>query len=137
MGSFSTYSIYKDLEMKKTFLSISSAVVIAFCFAGCYSLNLTGTPAGEPISLSNKPDGQIVKHFSMTKTVHHLIAGLVTLNDINVAQDIDNEVRSDGGTHAVNVKITYNMPFIYGLVNIVTFNIYNPFEVTVEGDIVK
>ncbi len=121
----------------KSVLAISCAFLIATSLSGCFSMNLTATPASEAISLSNKPEGTIIKHFVITKTIHHLIYGLITLNDAQLGQEIDDEIKADGGTSAVNVKVSYDLPFIYGLVNLITFEIYNPFELTVEGDVVK
>jgi hypothetical protein len=100
-------------------------------------MNLTATPADHPVSLSNQPQGNIVKHFTINTTIHHLIAGLITLNKADLAKEIDDEIKADGGTGAVNVKVSYEMPFIYGFVNYITLDIYTPFELTVEGDVVK
>jgi hypothetical protein len=100
-------------------------------------MNLSATPSEYNISMSNQPKGEIIKHFTISRTVHHLIDGLVTLNDVNLNQELADEIKADGGTHIVNLKVNYNMPFIYGLVNLITWDLYSPFELNVEGDVVK
>ena len=112
-------------------------VLVASILSGCYTVNVIGTPANETLSLSNQPSGTLVKHFSTSMWVHHIIAGLVPLNDPDVAKILSDEVKASGGTRAVNIKINYQMTFVNGLCNIITFQIYNPCTLTIEGDIVK
>ena len=119
----------------KTIITLLCALLIIVTVSGCYTLNLKSSPTNHPISLSNMPKGSIIKHFTITKNVAHLILGLVTLNDIDVAKAISDEVEAAGGTEAINVKVTYQMTFIDGLLNVITFNIYNPFTLEIEGDV--
>jgi hypothetical protein len=112
-----------------------SLVIIAFVLGGCYTLNLKSSPTNHPISLSNMPKGSIIKHFTISKNVGHLIFGLVTLDDIDVAKSIGDEVEAAGGTEAINVKITYQATFINGFLNVITFGIYNPFTLEIDGDV--
>ena len=112
-------------------------LILAVSFSGCYTLNAIGTPADPTLSMSNHPSGTMVKHFSVTMKVHHLIYGLVTLGDPAVATALADEVKSSGGTTATNIKIHYEMTFVDGLINFITFAIYNPFTLTVEGDVIK
>lgn len=112
-------------------------VILAVAISGCYTVNVIGTPADQPLSLSNQPSGTLVKHFSTSVWVHHLIAGLVPLNDPDVAKILSDEVKASGGTHAVNIKVNYQMTFVNGLLNVITWEIYNPFTLTIEGDVVK
>jgi hypothetical protein len=111
--------------------------VFAVAISGCYTVNVIGTPADQTLSLSNHPSGTLVKHFSTSMWVHHLIAGLVPLNDPDVAKILSDEVKAAGGTHAVNIKVNYQMTFVNGLLNLITWEIYNPFTLTIEGDVVK
>jgi hypothetical protein len=105
--------------------------------SGCYTVNGIGTPADATISMSNHPTGAVIKHFTITSKVHHLIYGLVTLNDPEIAKTVSDEVKAAGGTSAINVRFRYEMTFVDGLVNTITFAVYNPFTLTVEGDVVK
>ena len=57
--------------------------------------------------------------------------------DPDVAKILSDEVKAAGGTHAVNVKVNYQATFVNGLLNIITASIYNPFTLTIEGDVVK
>jgi hypothetical protein len=126
----------KEIRMKQgaILLLMLALVVVA---SGCYTVNVIGTPADQALSLSNHPSGTLVKHFSTSIWVHHIIAGLVPLNDPDVAKILSDEVKASGGTHAVNIKVNYQMTFVNGLLNVITFQIYNPCTLTIEGDVVK
>ncbi len=104
---------------------------------GCYSVNISASSGEHPISMSYQPEGDIIKQFEIERTVHHLIGGLVTLNDVNISHAIDEEIKAAGGSRAVNVKIKYSMPIGYAFISYITFSIYNPFLVEITGDIVK
>ena len=114
-------------------------VVLAFVVtaSGCYTLNAIGTPADQTLSLSNHPAGSVVKHFSTTMKVNHCIYGLVTPSNPEVAKAISDEVKAAGGTSAINVKMSYEATFVDGLINLITFGIYNPFTLIIEGDVIK
>lgn len=112
-------------------------VLVASVLSGCYTVNVIGTPADQALSLSNQPSGTLVRHFSTSIWVHHLIWGLVPLNDPDVAKILSDEVKASGGTHAVNIKVNYQATFINGLLNLITWQLYNPFTLTIEGDVVK
>lgn len=112
-------------------------ISLIFILAGCFTLNVVGTPADVPFSLSNHPAGTVVKSFSKTLKVHHFVYGLVTPFDPTVAKAIADEVKAAGGTHAINVKIRYQMTFLDGLINVITFGTYVPFTLTIEGDVVR
>ena len=111
--------------------------IIVVTVGGCYTLNAIGTPADQTFSLSNQPPGSVIKHFSTTMKVNHFIYGLVTPSDPDVAKAISDEVKSAAGTTAINVKVHYEMTFVDGLINTITFGIYNPFTLIIEGDITK
>ncbi len=120
------------------FIAVIAVLVLCVVgFSGCYTLNAIGTPSDTTISMSNQPAGTMIKHFSLSMKVHHLIYGLVTLNDPEIAKAVTDEVKSAGGVRAVNVKITYQMTFVDGLVNMITFSVYNPMTMVLEGDVVK
>ena len=117
---------------------IITLTVICFMtitLGSCYTLNLKSSPNEHPISLSNMPKGKVIKHFSLSHNVGHLILGLITLNDIDVSKEISDEVEAAGGAEAINVKVTYQMTFVNGLLNAITIGIYNPFTLDIEGDI--
>jgi hypothetical protein len=118
-------------------LFVSFVIVCAITISGCYTLNAVGTPADPTFSMSNNPSGSVVKHFSTTMTVHHFIFGLVVGSDPEVARALSDEVKASGGSGAINVKLHYQMTFVNGLVNTITFGIYNPFTLTIEGDVTK
>ncbi len=70
-------------------------------------------------------------------TVHHFIFGLVTASDPEVAKALSDEVKTAGGSNAINVKINYQMTFVNGLLNAITVGIYNPFTLTIDSDVIK
>jgi hypothetical protein len=111
--------------------------ICAVAISGCYTLNAIGTPGDATLSMSNVPTGTVLNHFTVTMKVHHFIYGLVTAADPDVAKALSNEVKSAGGVSAINVKVHYQETFVDGLVNIITFGVYNPFTLTVEGDVIK
>lgn len=112
-------------------------IVLAMGTSGCYTLNAIGTPSDATLSMSNKPGGTMVKHFMSTMKVHHAIYGLVAFGEPDIAKALSDEIKVGGGTNAINIKFQYQMTFVDGLINAITFGIYNPFTLTIEGDIVK
>ena len=112
-------------------------IIFALFLHGCYTLNQVGTPTSERIDIISSDNPQVVEHFTRTKKVHHFVYGLVSPDDVGLEKLISNEVQMKGGTRVVNLKIKYQSTFIDGLVNGLTFGIYNPFTLTVEGDVVK
>ncbi|MFZ0456406.1 MAG: hypothetical protein WAM24_21840 [Ignavibacteriaceae bacterium] len=123
--------------MKIKYFLFAFIITIAFISSGCYTLNAVATPTSQILSMSNTPNGDIIKHFTTSMTVHHLIFGLVTISDPEVAKALTDEVKAAGGNGAINIKIHYQMTFVNGLLNAITAGIYNPFTLTIEGDVTK
>ncbi len=110
-----------------------ATVFAAASLTGCYTLNVRvddffGNPA---------PNAEVIKSFQVQLKVHHLIAGLVTLNNPEVKAAIDREVKGAGGTSARNVKLTHQEEFLDGLLGAITYSIYTPTTITITGDVVK
>ncbi|MCH7681645.1 hypothetical protein IID10_20155 [candidate division KSB1 bacterium] len=112
-------------------------IVFALLLHGCYTLNQVGTPISERIDVISTDNPQVSEHFVRTKKIHHFVYGLVSPDDAGIEKLISNEVQLKGGTRAVNLKIKYQSTFVDGLVSALTFGLYNPFTLRVEGDIVK
>jgi hypothetical protein len=104
---------------------------------GCYTLATVNSPTEQGIEMSNAKKATTTAHFQRSEWVNHFIFGLVTSTKPDMTKMIANEVQMKGGKSAVNVTITYEATFVQGLLNIVTFGIYNPFTLTIEGDVVK
>jgi hypothetical protein len=104
---------------------------------GCYTLNQVGSSVDEAIEITNTENATPIKHFSRTKTVNHFVYGLVSPDDAGIEKIVADAVKQNGGTRAVNVKLKYQQTFINGLVGGLTFGIYTPFTLTIEGDVVK
>ena len=122
--------------MKRNFLVVFALVVLVVFSQGCYTMHQVGTASTEGIEITNMEKASSMGQFSSQKWVHHFIFGLVSPADAGAEKLISEAVRSKGGTRAVNVKMQYQMSFLNGLLNLITFGIYSPFTLTVEGDIV-
>jgi len=112
-------------------------IAVVLIFPACYTLETVNSSTDVPVQLSNANNQAIIGHFEHSMWIHHFIVGLVNASDPDVSKMIANQVKLKGGTAAVNVKITYQMSFVNGLLNMITFEIYNPFTLTIEGDVVK
>ena len=99
-------------------------------------MHQVGTASKEGIEITNMEKASSMGQFSSKKWVHHFIFGLVSPDDVGVEKLISEAVQSKGGTRAVNVKMQYQMSFVNGLLNVITFGIYSPFTLIVEGDVV-
>ena len=108
-----------------------------FFFTGCYTLNQVGEPVDHGIEITNMEKTTPVSHFQREVIIDHFIWGLVSPANAEVEKLISQEVEKAGGVRAVNIRMKYQMTFLNGLLNTITFGIYNPFTLTVEGDIVK
>ncbi len=118
-------------------LLVCMLMLLVLFTQACYSLKQVGSPTQESIEITNAENATAVSHFKKTKTIHHFIGGLVSPDDVGIEKLVSDAVQLEGGTGAVNVRIKYQMTFVNGLVNLITFGIYNPFTLTVEGDVVK
>lgn len=118
-------------------LIVLSIVAILASMPGCYTLNQVGTPVEEAIELTNAQNATVISHFVRTKKMNHFIYGLVSPDDAGIEKMVSDAVKTAGGTKAVNVRIKYQMNFVDGLVGSLTFGIYTPFTLTIEGDVAK
>jgi len=108
-----------------------------FLLTGCYTLNQVGGPTDEAIEITNSEKAVPISHFVCDETVNHFIFGLVSPGDAEVEKLISQEIKKAGGTRAVNVSMKYQSTFLGGLIGIITFSIYHPYTLTIEGDVVK
>ena len=122
-------------KLPLTVLSMSLALTL-LC-AGCFTFNQIGIPGETPIEITNSEGKTAVTHFNKSKKVNHFLWGLVSPDNAGVEQLISDEVRANGGSKAVNVKMKYQHTFVDGLLRIITFGIYSPFTLKVEGDVVR
>ncbi len=119
--------------------NIINLLIIAalFLLTGCYTLNQIGAPTDEAIEITNSEKADPVSHFVRDETVNHYIFGLVSPGDAEVEKFISQEIKRYGGTRAVNIRMKYQQTFVNGLIGLLTLGIYNPFSLTIEGDVVK
>lgn len=119
-------------------LKIFSVLLMGlFLLTGCYTLNQVGEPVNQGIEITNMEKATPVSHFEREITINHFIYGLVSPGNAEVEQTIAQEVQRIGGTRAVNIRMKYQQTFVNGLLSIITIGIYNPFTLTIEGDVVK
>ncbi len=112
-------------------------VCLAMLLPGCYTMNQIGTPTDIAIEITNAENATTIQHFTRTKLVNHFIFGLVSPQDSGFEKLIAEEVKKNNGTRAVNLRTKYQYTFVNGLVGLITFGIYTPFTLTVEGDVLK
>lgn len=110
---------------------------MVFLLPGCFTFNQVGSPGDGKIELTNADSDTVTERFEDSKTVNHFIFGLISPSDSGLEELINKNVKMKKGKGAVNVKIKYQQTFVYGLVGMLTFGIYNPFELSVEGDVIK
>jgi hypothetical protein len=104
---------------------------------GCFTLRHGTIPVDEGIELTNINNEAISGHFEASKKIHHFVYGLVSPDDTGLEEIISNQLKFAKGRKAVNVRIVYQQKFLDSLVGALTFGIYTPFSLKVEGDIVK
>ncbi|MCG8605804.1 Bor family protein [bacterium] len=122
---------------KRFMLSASCMMLIAIFCAGCWTFNQIGVPGETPIEITNSDRKSSVAHFVRSKKVNHWVFGLVSPDNAGVEQIISDEVRANGGSKAVNIRMKYQHTFVDGLVRIITLGIYSPVTLKVEGDVVR
>ena len=124
--------------MKTRLLMLAGTLACMAVFSqGCYTLNQVGTPTDTAIEITNAQNATAAQHFTRTKLVNHFVFGLVSPEDSGLEKLVAEEVKKNGGTKAVNLKTKYQYTFVNGLVGAITFGIYTPYTLTVEGDVVK
>lgn len=116
---------------------ISLLLFVLLVGTGCYTMNQVGSPTDQAIEITNADNATPINHFTRKKTVNHFIYGLVSPDDVGIEKLVSDAVKQGGGTGAVNVRLKYQQTFINGLVGAITWGIYTPFTLTVEGDVVK
>jgi len=120
------------------FIAVNFIIIATlFLLPGCYTLNQVGAPTDEAIEITNSEKAVPISHFVRNETVNHFIFGLVSPGDAEVEKLISQEIKKYGGTRAVNIRMKYQQTFVNGLIGILTLGIYNPFSLTIEGDVVK
>jgi hypothetical protein len=122
---------------KSYFLSVFCCILVAVFCAGCWTFNQIGVPGETPIEITNSESKTSVAHFVRTKKVNHWIFGLVSPDNAGMEQLISDEVRANGGSKAVNVRMQYQHTFVDGFIRLITFGIYSPVTLKVEGDVVR
>ena len=121
----------------RRYFSVCLLVLLVLSIQGCYTLNQSGVPIDEAIELTNAEQARSIGHFTKTKKVNHFIFGLVSPEDAGIETMISNAVKTGGGSRAVNVRIKYQATFVDGLISAITYGLYAPRTLTVEGDVVK
>jgi hypothetical protein len=76
-------------------------------------------------------------HFTETRHAHFIIYGLVNLSNPDMHDILQEQCTEKGGSSISNLNLTTTHTFVDGLISSITFGIYNPVTVIVEGDVVK
>jgi hypothetical protein len=115
----------------------ASMIALATTLTGCYTVTIDARDADRIYSMSGKPGGALARSFRIEMKAQHLVYGLITLSTPDVQAAIAREVKSAGGKSVANIRITNQMAFIDGLIGGVTFGIYTPTTVIIEGDVIR
>lgn len=128
--------MYKQQAGLWRFNTALSGLVLLLTLSACYTVTMDARWADGPISMTNKPQGKILKHFQVQSTSHHLIFGLIEFAKPDIAGEIMKEVRAAGGIGAVNVTFKTEFGALDWILNWISAGIYNPMTVTAEGDVI-
>lgn len=118
-------------------IAAASMIALATTLTGCYTVTIDARDADRIYSLSGKPGGALARSFRVEMKAQHLVYGLINLSNPDVEAAIAREVKSAGGKAAINIRLTHQIAFIDGLIGGVTFGIYTPTTVIVEGEVVR
>ena len=110
--------------------------LLALSLSACYTVTLDARSSDTAISMNNPGQKATKQHFRLQLTSHHIIYGLIEISEPDIADEIKKQVRSYGGTEAVNVFVKTEHSFLDGFLNWLTGGIYNPVTVIIEGDVV-
>lgn len=109
---------------------LALALAAAMMLSGCYTLTMD---LDEP----DAPKGEIIGHFRSEMKVHHVVAGLITIQDPDVRAEITKQVHKIDGKSARNVRVIHQHSFFDYLLGGLSGGIYTPTSVIVEGDVAK
>ncbi|MEB3198340.1 MAG: hypothetical protein VKP62_14165 [Candidatus Sericytochromatia bacterium] len=117
--------------MQTKFLKLLTAGLLATALTGCFrvSYDLDGMSAMQP--------GEAVRTFRTELKSTHLLLGLVNPNEKLVREAIAREVKQAGGKRAQHVRLTREIDLVDGLITSLTFGLYSPWSLVIEGDIVR
>jgi hypothetical protein len=118
-------------------IAAASMIALATTLTGCYTVTIDARDADRIYSLSGKPGGAVVRSFRVEMKAQHLVYGLITLSTPDVQAAIAREVKSANGKSVANIRITNQMALIDGVIGGVTFGIYTPTTVIIEGDVIR
>ena len=119
------------------FTALLAVLALVFLATGCYTLEQVGGPTEQKVEISNVQKSSVAGSFTTTKTVNHFVFGLINTSPMDIGKIAADEARAKGGKAAVNVRVHYQATFVNGLLSMITLGIYNPFTLTVSGDVVK
>lgn len=126
--------------MKKR-VGIMLAIATCFILFGCTTFSANGLSF---MPMNNS--ATVVGHFSETKWVHEFLGNSGGGNLFNISAKamegpvtnlIWNEINKQGGNGAINISIKYSSHIGHWLLNWLTFKIWAPAKLKIEGDIVK
>lgn len=90
--------------------------------------------------------GELVTHFRVVRTVHEFLGTSGGENLFNISSEamrdvvssiVTREIQRTAGNAARNISIRYNVNVLHWLANRITFRVWAPARLTVEGDIVR
>ena len=112
----------------------TACLTVALC--SCYTVNLRNA-GGNPPAQMGPGSSPVLGHFDESRHAHFLIYGLINVGTPNVSEVLEEQVKMKQGTAVTNLELTTTHTFVDGLINGITFGIYNPVTVEFAGDVVK
>ncbi|MEB3222472.1 MAG: hypothetical protein VKS61_10375 [Candidatus Sericytochromatia bacterium] len=118
------------IKLLKALMACTLAGSLSGCFQVTHNLDvMASTDLAAP-----RP---AVRAFRTELKTNHLAWGLINPGDTIVRDVIAREVKLAGGKGVRHVRLTRQVGVVDGLVNFVTFGIFHPWTLIIEGEVVR
>lgn len=121
--------------MRNKAIKMLTGVAVLATMTGCYRVTHDLDVMASPGVVESS--GKSLGSFRREVKSSHLVWGLVNPNDKLVRTTVAEEVKRLGGRRAIHVRLTREISLVDGLVGGVTFGLYAPWSLIVEGEVVR
>lgn len=108
--------------------------------AGCSKFTLDARALGDPVCMTRgKTEAPSTVRFTATTKAAYvgLLFNLVNWTHPDIEGVLRREIQAHNGVGVQNLTIRKEVSFVDGLISVVSFGIYNPETITIEGEVVK
>lgn len=109
----------------------------ALATAGCFTMEIDATAMQPTVAMTPTTGAQNVGQFEGRTTASWLLWGLVPVNEPDVSDLLEREIRRLNGTGVSMVEITTQQTFMDGLLSVLTLGIYGQRSTIVTGTVVR